>query len=125
MPNPKNALQLALAKGALATRPLEEIKEEQEETIRWAEEVARNFPVKVRRGRPPKETESSAPSRSVTVRFPREQAEAVLAAAVRNGFSLSEFVRAAACQVAGKDRPVPPLPAARPKAKRSPPLKAR
>jgi len=48
MPPRKNAIQLALERGKLSARPLEEIARDQEETIRWAEEVARHFPVKVR-----------------------------------------------------------------------------
>ena len=41
MPPRKNSLQLALDLGKLSTRPLEEIARDQEETIRWAEEVAK------------------------------------------------------------------------------------
>lgn len=96
----KNALELALAKGAVTTRPLEAIEAGQDETIRWAEDVARNFPVKVRRGRPAKSEPAPEPSRSVTVRFPPAQARIILAAAQSSGFTLSEFVRAAACQAA-------------------------
>ena len=108
----KNALQLALDKGTLTTRPLEEITRDQKETIRWAEEVAKHFPVKVRRGRPPKAAEVVV-SRSVTVRFPHDQAETILAAAQRHGFTISEFVRAAACQVAAKETPDRPRIAAK------------
>lgn len=111
----KNALQLALDKGTLTTRPEEEIVRDQEDAIRWAEDVAQHFPVKVRRGRPPKDAEAAAPSRSVTVRFPPDQAETILAAALRHGFTVSEFVRAAACQAAAKGGSLRPRVAARPK----------
>jgi len=124
MPPRKNALQLALERGKLSTRPLEEIVRDQEETIRWAEEVARHFPVKVRRGRPPKAEKVVEPSRSVTVRFPLEQAETILAAAKRNGFTISEFVRAAACQVAAKGGPARKRVAAKPKVRPKPASKA-
>jgi len=116
----KNALQLALEKGKLVTRPIEEITRDQKETLRWAEEVARDFPVKVRRGRPPKDVEVVAPSRSVTVRFPMEQAETILAVAKRHGFTISEFVRAAAFQTAAKGTLVLPRVAAKPKPRRTP-----
>lgn len=99
MPNPKNALQLALEQGKLKARPLSEIEEDQEETIRWAEEVAKGFPVKVRRGRP-RTSEPNGPSRSVTVRFPELEAQLILATAERQGLTLSEFVRAAAFHAA-------------------------
>jgi len=112
----KNALQAALDKGKLANRPLEEIARDQLDTIRWAEDVARQFPVKVRRGRPPKASGGAEPSRSVTVRFPQDQAETILAAAQRQGSTISEFVRAAACQLAAKGSPVVRSVAAKAKA---------
>lgn len=99
MQDKKNALQFALEQGLLPTRPLAEIEQDQEETIRWAEEVARGFPVKVRRGRP-RSSEPSGPSRSVTVRFPELEAKLILASAERQGLTLSEFVRAAAFHAA-------------------------
>ena len=70
-----------------------------EEAIPWAEAVARKFPVKVRRGRPPKAA-AAAPSRSVTVRFPEAEALVILSSAQHQGLTLSEFVRAAAFQAA-------------------------
>jgi len=105
MPSKKNSLNLALEQGKLKTRPITEIEQDQAEAIRWAEEVARHFPVKVRRGRPPKD-EAGGPSRSVTVRFPAAEARLVLSSAERHGLTLSEFVRAAACSAASpKARP--------------------
>lgn len=106
MPSPKNSLQVALEKGKLKTRPIADIEQEQVAAIRWAEEVARHFPVKVRRGRPPKD-QAGGPSRSVTVRFPPAEAKLVLSSAERHGLTLSEFVRAAACSAASpKARPM-------------------
>lgn len=99
LPNKKNALGLALERGALKTRPLADIERDQEETLQWAEEVARHFPVKVRRGRPPKR-DGAGPSRSVTVRFPQKEAQLIVVCAERLGLTLSEFVRAAACGAA-------------------------
>jgi hypothetical protein len=73
----KNSLQRALEQGKLNTRPLREIERDQEETILWAESVAKEFPVKARRGRPPKSAQST-PSRSVTVRFPAAEAQIII-----------------------------------------------
>ena len=95
MTTKKNTLQAALDQGNVKTRPLAEIERDQEALIQWAETVARTFPVRIRRGRPPKRC-ASAGSRSVTVRFPEPQARLILDCAERQGLTLSEFVRAAA-----------------------------
>jgi|GEM_PF-6347341 len=99
MSTKKNSLALALETGKIKTRPIAEIERDQEETIRWAEDVAKHFPVKVRRGRPPKEEENE-PSRSVTVRFPQKEATLIVESAERQGLTISEFVRAAAFHAA-------------------------
>ena len=103
MTNPKNALQIAMEERSLATRPLSAIEADQETAIRWAEDIARRLPTRVRRGRPAKGA-GSGPSRSVTVRFPAAEAERILAFAERQGMSLSEFVRAAAFLAASGKR---------------------
>ncbi len=102
---PKKSLEHALERGKLRTRPASEIQKDLEETIQWAEQVARAYPIKVRRGRPPKGG-PGGPSRSVTVRFPPDEAQRVLASAMAMGLSLSEFVRAAAFKAA-TSRPKP------------------
>jgi hypothetical protein len=114
--NKLNSLQRALEQGKLNTRPLREIERDQEETILWADAVAKEFPVKVRRGRPPKSGQSN-PSRSVTVRFPAAEAQIIMSSAMDQGLTLSEFVRAAAFKAAtpktikGREqRPIPPKP---------------
>jgi len=95
----KNSLMHALETGKLKARPVAEIEKDLDETIQWAENVAKAYPVKVRRGRPPR-NEPGGRSRSVTVRFPPEEAQRVLSSAEAMGLSLSEFVRAAAFQAA-------------------------
>jgi hypothetical protein len=99
MPTRNRSLATDLANGALQTRPLAAIEADLDDTLRWAEEVARTLPGKVRRGRPPKGA-AGGPSRSVTVRFPEAEARLILASAERQGQTLSEFVRAAACKAA-------------------------
>jgi hypothetical protein len=107
MPNKKTSLQRALEQGRLNARPIAEIERDQTETIQWAENVARDFPVRVRRGRPLKE-HPSGPSRSVTVRFPGMEAELIMASAANQGLTISEFVRAAAfCAASSKAAKVP------------------
>jgi hypothetical protein len=91
----KNALTLALEKGTLKTRPLGEIEADQDETLEWAEAIAKHFSVKVRRGRPRKDDVPPV-SRSVTVRFPEQEAERIVRVAGRQNLSVSEFIRAAA-----------------------------
>jgi hypothetical protein len=99
MPTKKNTLQHALEQEQLKTRPIVEIDRDQLEVIQWAEEVAKHFPVRIRRGRPAKE-DHAGPSRSVTVRFPEVEAELILSSAKNQGLTLSEFVRAAAFHAA-------------------------
>jgi hypothetical protein len=89
----KNALTLALEKGTLKTRPLGEIEADQDETLEWAEAIAKHFSVKVRRGRPRKDDVPPV-SRSVTVRFPEQEAERIVRVAGRQNLSVSEFIRA-------------------------------
>jgi hypothetical protein len=117
MPTKKSTLQQALEKGQLKTRPLMEIDQDQLEAIQWAEDVARHFPVRIRRGRPVKE-DQSGPSRSVTVRFPEVEAELILSTAKSQGLSISEFVRAAAFHAAS-----PMVPKRSQPAKASPPCR--
>ncbi|MDR3672762.1 MAG: hypothetical protein P4L36_18095 [Holophaga sp.] len=95
----KNALALALEKGTLKTRPLAAIEADQDKTLEWAEAVAKHLPIKVRRGRPRKGEEPPV-SRSVTVRFPEQEAEQILMVADRQRISISEFIRTAAVMAA-------------------------
>ena len=128
----KNALVLALEKGTLKTRPLADIEADQEETLEWADTVAKHFPIKVRRGRPRKGEEPSV-SRSVTVRFPEQEAERILMVADRQHLSISEFIRSAAVMAAqvhllpkkAKATPVKAVASAPRIARKAPKLKAK
>lgn len=90
-----NALEAATKGKKLQARPKVEIQADLDEAIRWAEEMGRALPIRVKRGRP-KASEPAVETRSVTVRFPVTVARQVEAAAKRSGETLSEFVRAAA-----------------------------